>query len=136
MLQASLVNKKTTVYTCVSSRISNPLQIKPGGGQLNSCVIAGDPIKAPRCFPNGVPAAAYTLSETVKDRDSRLPGYAGVGNGLTILEHRFASGWDILAALGNVRFDHDAHNEGRCVAGLKLTCLEDVVRTAAISPSH
>jgi len=133
MLQASLVNKKTTVYTCVSSRISNPLQIKPGGGQLNSCVIAGDPIKAPRCFPNGVPAAAYTLSETVKDRDSRLPGYAGVGNGLTILEHRFASGWDILAALGNVRFDHDAHDEGGSVGRFKLASLKDKVITLTSS---
>jgi hypothetical protein len=42
---------------------------------------------------------------------------------LAILEHRFARRRNVLAALGNVRFDHDTHDQRGSVSRFELSGL-------------
>ena len=84
-------------------------------------------IKALRCSPNDIPASAHSLTEAVKHGNCCLPGYAGIGHRLAILEPYFAGGRNVLASLSDVRFDHDTHDEGGSVGRFKLASLKNEV---------
>lgn len=46
----------------------------------NAMSLCRKSIKALRCFPNDIPAGAYSLPEAVKHGNGCLPGYAGIGH--------------------------------------------------------
>lgn len=106
-----------------ASQVVCPSGYNLGRNAENLCITASDTIKTPRCSPNSVPAAAHAFPETVERGNSLFPGNAGISHGLAILEHHFAGRRNILAAFGDVRFDHDTHDQVGSVSGFELAGL-------------
>src|SRR5712691_6858166 len=99
------------------------LRIQSRRNAKTLCITTSDTIKTTRCSPNSIPAAAHAFPETVKHGNSLFPRNAGISHGLAILEHRFARCGNVLAALSDVRFNHNTHDQGGSVAGFELAGL-------------
>ena len=79
-----------------------------------------------RVVEHELAAAADTGAEAVERGDGLLPGDAGVGDGLAVLEAGGARCGDVLATLDEVGLEHDTHDHRRGL-GVALELRRDVL---------